>query len=69
MDKTTFAVVYWIVAVAIIIGVYFLFAKLRDFVINYGKKTTRKYMDKIDPNLDEVDELSELDGIEPKEKE
>lgn len=64
MSKTTITILYWgIFAPALVIGLTILFIKLRDRIINYGKTTARKYMEKYDPDLEDQNELDELEGL------
>jgi len=67
MEKTTFTIIYWSIAIVVIILVYIAFAKFRDYIINYGKKAHNKYMEKIDPDLEDLDNLDKLDGKDFKE--
>ena len=54
-NKTIFTIIFWSIATVGIVFAYLMFKKFRDFIINYGKKTARHYIEKVDPDLEEMD--------------
>lgn len=56
MNQTFFIVTYWIISLAIVVAVYLFFVFLRKKIVAWGRKLAKNYMDKIDPDLESVDE-------------
>ena len=50
-----FSIIYWTIGIVIIFGVYFLFKFLNKKLIEWGKNTARAYLDKIDPDEEELE--------------